>query len=141
MKKYCTRIFVEIERSNWPPGPYAIPTPIDGCPEIYTAGWTEGYVNITTRVQLEIWITHNAFTVEENPEENTIANETYIFNIAEDRLLIPYTLGLYGRFTIQLNFCFKSKSHTNNDMEAWPPGNYSIYGTDDGCPAGEKKFI
>ena len=122
-----------MKRSLWPPGPYAIPTPIDGCPESYPEGWTEGYVNITTRVPLEIWITQ----YKDDPGESSQINDTFMFNIAEDRLHIPYTLGPYGLYTFQFNFCYKSKEHANNSMDEWPPGNYSIYGTsDDGCPTG-----
>ena len=130
---------LEIKRSNWPPGPYAIPIPIDGCPETYNAGWTEGYINISTRVPLNIWITQNTFTFEDNAGEANKINDTVMFNIAKDRLHIPYTLGPYGRYTIQLNFCYKSKHHTNNSMYVWPLGNYSIYGTEDGCPTGKYK--
>ena len=126
-----------IKKSNWPPGPFAIPTPIDGCEESYPEGWTEGYVNITTRVPMEIWITQN----DDDFGKATKINETNMFNIAEDRLHKPYTLGPYGRYTFQFNFCYKSRKHTNNSMNAWPPGHYSIYGTEDGCPTGKENLI
>ena len=130
--KTYTPTFVEIESSNWPPGPYAIPTPIDGCPESYPEGWTEGYINITTRVPFGITITQNLFKypLNNNPTITTI-------NVAEDRLHIPYTLGPYGRYTFQFNFCYKSKSHTKSIMLTWPPGDYSIYGNEDACPTGK----
>ena len=61
-------------------------------------------------------------------------------DIAEDRLHIPYSLGPYGRYTFQFNFCYKSTQHKNNSMDGWPPGNYSIYGTEDGCPTGKQEY-
>lgn len=86
-------------------------------------------------MELEIWITQNDFKY---PFNHKLRQPDAIkFNIVEDRLHIPYSLGPYGRNTLQFNFCCKSKYHTRNSMYAWPPGDYLIYGTEDGCPTGK----
>ena len=82
---------------------------------------------------MQIWITQNLFkSTFDNPGNSR--NDTMLFNIAEDRLHIPYTLGPYGRYTFQLNFCYKTKEHPHNGMTKWPSGDYAVYGTQDGCP-------
>ena len=38
---------------------------------------------------------------------------------------------------VRLNFCFKLKMDHHLGEQSWPDGNYSIFGTEDGCHKGE----
>ncbi|XP_045174043.2 uncharacterized protein LOC123535447 [Mercenaria mercenaria] len=120
--------------SKWPPGPYALPMPVDGCPESRLKGWTEGYTDIT-------W--QNSYAVFSRSESNTDANTAFVTPkqaIDITRKELPQTqnilLGPYSAYRIKLNFCYKTRRNESVDIGSWPDGNYSIYGDINGCPSG-----
>ena len=45
--------------------------------------------------------------------------------------------GLFNSAFIRLNFCFKLQMDVHLREQTWPDGNYSIFGTEDGCPEGK----
>ena len=101
---------------EWPPGSYALPKSIYGCPAPSINNWHNGYMNISFK-------------------ESIALLESYIGRLGwnEVDLNVIELLGPYGSHSIQLNFCSKRE---NGSFE-WPPsGQYGVYGTEDGCPQG-----
>ena len=47
--------------------------------------------------------------------------------------------GQFSSAYIRLNFCFKLKTDAHLSEDIWPDGNYSIFGTEDGCPESKDK--
>ena len=126
----CIGIFSEFEESAWPDGPYALLTPRSGCPEAANRGWSPGFVHFSMANPITVWrkaisINQNRSDIEEIITQERGANIDGFFNSAH----------------IRLNFCFKLKTDLQLSEQIWPDGNYSIFGTEDGCPEGKATKI
>ncbi|XP_053396296.1 uncharacterized protein LOC123555101 isoform X2 [Mercenaria mercenaria] len=123
--------FADNVTSEWPPGPYALITPIDGCPESSVRGWRRGYLSFTWR----------------RPHTLTSVTDCDLNHKGCIRNLIPDTwpelqsnlLGPYSKYALRLNFCFKTGNKSViDDKPLWPAGSYSVFGDGKSCPAGLK---
>lgn len=112
--------------------------PIDGCPESRLKGWELGYIDITWRDPYSVYETNDS-TVDANNYDDVMeqlrdVTRTQLPNIQS------VVIGPYSRHRIKLNFCYKITRNISLDTGSWPPGNYSIYGDDIGCPLGKYSF-
>ena len=140
--------YLDYEESIWPPGPYALLAPVDGCPERSTKGWRTGHISF-------IWKhPHILTTLKEcnNNSSNTrlsTANGTDTLNVTTiHRCRQELTsrdwpeiksnlLGPFEEYEWRLNFCYKIKDEMKDDATVeWPRGLYSIFGEQSGCPVG-----
>jgi len=48
--------------------------------------------------------------------------------------------GPFSSAFVRLNFCFKQKTNDQLKEQYWPDGNYSIFGSSDGCPEGKSEL-
>ena len=102
----------------WPEGDYALPMSIYGCSYGDTTNWKYGYMNISFE-----WPTH-IYTKKAGRHWKSQPS---------------FLLGPYGSHSLQINFCTRVHgvvSSTGNTKQRWPLGQYSIYGTEAGCPGG-----
>jgi hypothetical protein len=97
--------------------------PMEGCPETKAQGWEIGYINITTAEPFEGEIVYD-------PERKawlTFDRATY------EGMKIR---GHYGRYNLQMNFCFKTADHNLTKTENFPDWSIELFGSDEGCPLG-----
>jgi hypothetical protein len=118
--------------SDWPPGPYSIPQPVDGCPETRLKGWEEGYIDIT-------WHQPHAVLSRTESTADTSYDQREPKDITQTEL--PYLqsllIGPYTSYRMKLNFCTKTRHNESLDIGSWLDGNYVIYGDISGCPKGK----
>lgn len=126
---YKVHFLPGIRESAFPSGPYAIPMSKDGCPEGPGYGWRKGNINITTRLSLY------------DPDSFPEGCREFVQDIRS--ILKPNNtsfrtniLGPFDRYTLQMNFCFKLPVNKSGNKTSWPRGNYGVYGSYYGCPAG-----
>ena len=120
-------IVSELIESEWPDGPYALLTPRSGCPEATNRGWKSGFVHFSMANPITVWRKAISINQNESDVEEIISKNERGANID----------GLFSSAHIRLNFCFKMKTDVQSSEQIWPNGNYSIFGTDDGCPEGK----
>jgi hypothetical protein len=112
--------------SLWPPGPYVLPMTSHGCPESSIYGWQEGYIDIT-------WQSPQYAHVRISGNEEKVINvsKEKFFETSDRHMLVsPSPNGL------KFSFCYKVRSNVSVDTGSWPSLDFSIYGTDNGCPEG-----
>ncbi|XP_053400819.1 uncharacterized protein LOC128557465 [Mercenaria mercenaria] len=119
----------EFKSSKWPPGPYAIPMSIYGCPESHMHGWSEGYMSLTWRQRSRVFV-QQMLRRKKNIE--------YLHKLSSSNW--PYTeTSIYGPSSdsyLKLTFCYKHNHNSSSHTLEWPKRNYSIYATDNSCPSG-----
>jgi len=124
------RIVSELVESAWPDGPYALFTPRSGCPEAANKGWKHGYVHFSMANPLSIRRHSVPINQSESDEESDVIS-------SETGSLLQ---GPFSRASVRLNFCFKQKTNDQLKEQYWPDGNYSIFGSSDGCPQGKAEL-
>ena len=115
------RFIADIVDPVWPDGDYSIPMSVYGCGNMAENQWLTGYLNISFKYPV-IWQSSR--------------------NADNNRRPPSLLLGPHGQFSYQLNFCTKHLNRTAkipDPLSAWPRGNYSIFGSRRGCPAGSLK--
>ena len=102
----------------WPEGDYSIPMSVYGCGDMTQNQWSTGYLNISFKYPVTL--------------HSSRSGET-------DIRMPSMLLGPHGHHSYQLNFCTKvlgSATQSVSRLSVWPPGNYSIFCSRRGCPAG-----
>ena len=103
---------------DWPPGYYALPLSVYGCPASVNNNWGLGYVNISFKHEIRLY---------ENQLGIVGWNAAFLLQS-----------GPYGPYSYQMNFCTMS-SNTSAVSTRWPVGRYSIFSADRvrrTCPEG-----
>ena len=93
-----------------------------GCNDPEGNQWSSAYINITFK--------HSVYVSNQ---------ETGKVGMKSPSLLA----GPYGDRSYQMNFCVRESVSIVHDDETdgrWPPGNYMVYGTENGCPSGKYDF-
>ena len=114
--------FPAIISPTWPEGDYSIPTSVYGCGDVETNKWLTGYLNISFKYPIT-W-------------KMSSSREAYIRKLS-------MLLGPHGHHSYQLNFCTKvlgGRAQSASRLSVWPKGDYSIFGSRRGCPAGKAFF-
>ncbi|XP_053379720.1 uncharacterized protein LOC123526988 isoform X2 [Mercenaria mercenaria] len=134
--------------SDWPPGPYALLTPSEGCPELGEMGWRRGYLSF-------IWKHPQTLTLVSDCKINNKSNHSddekwqhagnasnshsCLRSLTSDKWPHPqsHLLGPFNMYEWRLNFCFKPRNKSiNENQNVWPSGSYSIFGDANSCPSG-----
>jgi hypothetical protein len=105
----------------------------DGCPGEREEGWHFSYINITSRMPFDNMRTSLPSCGKDFKEMTSHA--TFL---AKSRNFLSNLLQISDKYTLKWNFCYKT-SQTNDTYSStsWPPGNYSVFGTEHGCPEGK----
>ena len=91
-----------------------------GCNDPEGNQWSSAYINITFK--------HNVHVSNQDTGKVGMKSPSLL-------------AGPYGDRSYQMNFCVReseSTMHNNEKDERWPPGNYMIYGTENGCHSGNR---
>ncbi|XP_053381483.1 uncharacterized protein LOC123557124 isoform X2 [Mercenaria mercenaria] len=134
----------KIQLSDWPPGPYALLTPSEGCPELGEMGWRRGQLSlIWKRPQTLTSITdckNNKNDVEKWQQAGNVTDRySCLRRVTSDKWphLQSHLLGPFNIYEWRLNFCFKTGNKSiKEDQNVWPPGSYSVFGDANSCPSG-----
>jgi hypothetical protein len=101
-----------------------------GCPESSVHGWQEGYLDITwQRPQYP----HVRISGDGNSVEKVINVSTEQYFETSDRHMLVSSRQHEFKFI----FCYKVIRNLSVDIGFWPDGDFSIYGTEHGCPEGK----
>lgn len=132
----------DVSPSKWPPGPYALLMPNDGCPETVSHGWRRGYISFTWQEP------HTVFSLNERDAPSCILNATErtkssngpscMHDLTADNWPDAYSnlLGPFSRYAWRLNFCYKTDIGSPPNTTVWPEGDYSVFGDASDCPNG-----
>jgi hypothetical protein len=119
--------------SLFPPGPFVIPMSSDGCPGDRDDGWHASYINMTASIsfdQLDKYTPSCGKGFSDLLSSGDTAEKA--------RNTSSNLLSIFDRSTLSWNFCYKTIRNENDSRSSWPPGNYSVYGTEYGCPSGNE---
>ena len=125
-------MILEMIASKWPPGSYAVPMVLDGCPEDNGRGWEIGRIRITTMYPMTTKDSYKS--CNEDPYKYQ-TDETLQYNNS-----FAAFAGYFDKYELLINLCYKLPQYTSDVDIDWPTGNYSIYGVNNKCPPG-KCFI
>lgn len=103
----------------------------DGCPGEREHGWYTGYINFTTTIPFQELEKYLPFCGKGFNDSSFIA-----LSGEESRNWKSGLLRILDKYTLKLNFCYKSRDDVTKSRTSWPKGNYSVYSTADGCPSG-----
>jgi hypothetical protein len=100
-----------------------------GCPESSVHGSQEGYLDITwQRPQYP----HVRISGDGNPIEKVInVSKEHFFETSDKHMLVSSS-----QYEFKFSFCYKVIRNISVDIGSWPNRDFSIYGTENGCPEG-----
>jgi hypothetical protein len=92
-------------------------------------GWQEGYLDITWQSPQNA---HVLISGDEDSFDKVInVSKEHFFETSDRHILVSRS-----PYEFKFGFCYKVVRNISVDIGFWPNWEFSIYGTDNGCPEG-----